>query len=153
MTAPPMMNGNGAPPPLPNGTVPEDPAMGVQAMLRAIRQAAENASGQKSSEEAKDWADTALKFAQAIVILDPSVSQGGTPLAHDIALKSIDHETQKAVAAINGDTQVQVEQVRGENQIRQAREAAMAPTPSKTKTVSIKRDGSNRASSYEVKES
>lgn len=142
-----QMNGNGGPPPLPNGTVLEDPAMGVQAMLRAVRQAAENAAGQKSSEEAKDWADTALKFAQAIVILDPSVSQGGTPLQHDIVMKGIDHETQKAVAEIHGQTQVQVEQVRGENQLRQAREVAAAPTPSKK--LAVRRDGTGRMTGIE----
>jgi hypothetical protein len=48
----------------------------------------------------------ALNFAQAIVVLDPSLSQGGTPLAHDIAIKSIEADTQKPVAAIQGETQV-----------------------------------------------
>lgn len=147
------MNGNGGPPPLPNGTVLEDPAMGVQAMLRAMRVAAENAAMEGSSEEAKDWADTCFKFAQAVVILDPSLSQGGTPLEHDMTMKMVDHETQKAVAAIQGETAVKVEAQRGENQIRQAKEVAAAPSPSKSKTVSVRRDGTGRASSYEVSES
>jgi hypothetical protein len=138
----PQMNGNGGPPTLPNGTLLEDPAMSVQAMLRGLRVSAENISGESSSEEAKDWADTVLKLAQAIVVLDPQVSQGGTPLAHDVAMKTIDHETQKAVATIHGQTQVQVEQVRGENQLRQAREVAAAPTPSKK--LAVRRDGAGR---------
>jgi hypothetical protein len=103
------------PPILPGGTSQEDPAIGINAALRAFRIAAENCASEKSGAEAKDWAMAALNFAQAIIVLDPSLSQGGTPLAHDIAIKSIEADTQKQVAAIQGETQVQVEHVRGEH--------------------------------------
>jgi hypothetical protein len=78
------------PPILPGGTSQEDPAIGINAALRAFRIAAENCASEKSGAEAKDWAMAALNFAQAIIVLDPSLSQGGTPLAHDIAIKSIE---------------------------------------------------------------
>src|SRR4051794_16887529 len=88
------------PPVLPDGTTQEDPDLGINAALRAFRVAAENSASEKSGAEAKDWAMAALNFAQAIVVLDPSLSQGGTPLAHDVAIKAMEGETQKAVAAI-----------------------------------------------------
>jgi hypothetical protein len=44
-------------------------------------------------------------------------------------------ETQKAVAAIQGETQVQVEHVRGQHALRQANETAKAPTPARTKVA------------------
>lgn len=157
MTAPPMMNG--APPPqlgppiLPNGTSMVDPAMVTNALLNAVHQAAVAASSDKSGAEAKDWAQAALNLAQAIVVLDPSLSQGGTPLAHDMAMKSLDGETQQAVAQIHGQTQIAVEAQRGENAVRQANEAAKAPTPSKTKDVNVRRDASGRATDYKMTES
>lgn len=117
---------------LPGGTTQEDPAIGINAGLRAIRVAFENISGESSAEEAKDWALAALNVAQAIVVLDPSVSQGGTPLAHDVAIEALRGETQKSVAAIQGETQVQVAHVTGEHALRQANEAAKAPSPART---------------------
>jgi hypothetical protein len=92
MSAPAQMNGNGqAPPPI----VPEDPMQGVNEMLGAIRLCASKARGAQSAAEAKDFAAAALSFAQAIIVLDPSLSQGGTPLAHDLALEEVRGETQQ----------------------------------------------------------
>jgi hypothetical protein len=137
MTAPPQMAPPQqiGPPVLQGGTSQEVPALGINAALRAFRIAAENSASEKSGAEAKDWAQAALNFAQAIVVLDPSLSQGGTPLAHDLALKGMEGETQKAVAAIQGETQVQVEHVRGQHALRQANETAKAPTPARTKVA------------------
>lgn len=134
----PQMDGQAPPPPVPifpDGTRAEDPTLGVNAMLRAVRVAAENAAAEKLSDVAKDWADTALKFAQAIVVLDPSLSQGGTPLDHDVALKQIEGQTQATVADIQRQAAVEVEHTRGEHALRQAREVAAAPTPVKKVTI------------------
>src|SRR4051794_38922254 len=115
---------------LPGGQTEIDPALVTQELLRAAQNAATK-SLSSQGQDCKDFATAALNFPQAVVVLDPTMSQGGTPLDHDIAMKTIDHETQKAVAAIQGDSAVRVEAVRGENQIRQAKEAAAAPTPAK----------------------
>jgi hypothetical protein len=132
MSAPAQMNGNGqAPPPI----VPEDPMQGVNEMLGAIRLCAQKARGVGSAAEAKDFAAAALSFAQAIIVLDPSLSQGGTPLAHDLALEEVRGETQQAVAQIQGEHAVRLEQVRGQNALRQAKETAAAPTPAKHITI------------------
>lgn len=150
MTAPPQMNGG--PPPGPGGMVQEDPAVGVNALLRALRVAAENAAGTQSGAEAKDYGAAALSFAQAIIVLDPTRSQGGTPLQHDIALKTIDGQTQQAVATIQGDAAAKVAEVNGQHALRLAKETAAATTPAKTKSVSVRRDAHGRASSYSVSE-
>jgi hypothetical protein len=137
MTAPPQMAPPQIGPPiLQGGTTQEDPALGINAGLRAIRIAFENIASEKSAQEAKDWAMAALNVAQAIVVLSPSVSQGGTPLEHDMAMKGLEGETQQAVAAIHGQTQIAVEAQRGENARRQANEAAQAPTPARGKVAS-----------------
>src|SRR6058998_2769603 len=102
-------------PPQPNAPINQrgqtmlDPAMVTDAMLRAAQEAATK-SLTAQGQDCKDFATAALNFAQAVVVLDPSLSQGGTPIQHDLALKSIDHETQKAVASIQGQTAVAVEQ-------------------------------------------
>lgn len=136
---------------LPGGQTMTDPAMVTDAFLRAAQQAATK-SLTAQGQDCKDFATAALNFAQAVVVLDPQLSQGGTPLEHDMAMKGIDHETQKAVASIQGQAAVAVEQQRGENALRQARETAAAPSPAKKKSVRVARDGSGRASSYEVSE-
>jgi hypothetical protein len=111
-----------------------DPAMVTDALLRAAENAATK-SLTAQGQDCKDFATAALNLAQAVVVLDPQLSQGGTPLEHDIALKSIDHETQARVATIQGQTAVAVEQVRGQNALAQAKETAAAPTPRKRVTV------------------
>jgi hypothetical protein len=151
MTAPPQMNGQA--PILQGGTTQEDPSLGVNAALRAFRVAAENAAGEASGAEAKDWAAAALSFAQAIVVLDPQLSQGGTPLAHDAMLEQIRGETQQAVAQIQGEHAVRLEQVRGANALKQARETAAAPTPARTRVATVNRDPHGRMQSASVTES
>lgn len=127
MSAPAQMNGNGQAPPI----VPENPMQGVNEMLGAIRLCATKARGSQSAAEAKDFAAAALSFAQAIIVLDPSLSQGGTPLAHDLALEESRGETQQAIAQIQAGASIQQERIRGENSLRQAKETAAAPTPKK----------------------
>lgn len=148
MTAPPQL-----PVLLPDGTEQEDPAVGVNALLRAIRQCAEDGSGNQSGGEARDFAQAALFYAQALVILDPQLSQGGTPLAHDVALAQIQGQTQQNVAAIQGETQKAVARTQGEHQLRAAKETAAAPTPSRTKVATVRRDLHGRLQSASVTES
>lgn len=141
MTAPPQMNGNG---PIQPPTVPENPMAGVNEMLGAIRLCATKARGATSAAEAKDFATAALNFAQAIIVLDPSLSQGGTPLAHDLALEEVRGETQKDMARIQAEAQIKQEHVRGQNALRQAKETAAAPTPAKRITIN-RSDGTTHA--------
>jgi ribosomal protein L16/L10AE len=119
---------------LPGGQTMTDPAMVTDAFLRAAQQAATK-SLTAQGQDCKDFATAALNFAQAVVVLDPQLSQGGTPLEHDLALKGMEGETQARVAAIQGETAVAVEHVRGEHSLRQARETAAAPTPAKHITI------------------
>lgn len=148
MTAPPQMNGG--PPPGVAEMVPEDAAVGVNAILRAIRICAENSAGVQSGAEAKDFGTAALAFAQALIVLDPSLSQGGTPLAHDVAIKQLDGETQARVAQIQADAAARVADISGQHALRQAKETAAAKTPAKDKTVTVRRDAHGRASDYKV---
>jgi hypothetical protein len=132
MSAPAQMNGNGqAPPPM----VPEDPMQGVNEMLGAIRLCASKARGTQSAAEAKDFAAAALSFAQAIIVLDPSLSQGGTPLAHDLALEEVRGQTQENMARIQAEASIAQEHIRGANALKQAKETAAAPTPAKHITI------------------
>lgn len=73
------MSADGMPPTLPDGTVPEIAALGVNALLRAIRVCAEDgaAATQKDARETKELAAAALAFAQTLVVLDPTRLQGG----------------------------------------------------------------------------
>jgi hypothetical protein len=130
MTAPPQMNGN-APPVM----TMVDPMAGVNEMLRAIQSCGSKAAGAQSAAEAKDFAAAALSFAQAIIVLDPSLSQGGTPLQHDLAMEAQRGQTQENVAQIQGQTQLAAEKIRGEHALRAAKETAAAPTPKKQITI------------------
>jgi hypothetical protein len=103
------MNGNGVPPVDP--MVPEDPADGVNALLRAIRLMAEKASMDPSAAEAADYANAALRFSQAIVVLDPNLTSDGVPLAHELAMEQQRQD--------------------GQERLERARQAAAAPTPGK----------------------
>lgn len=131
MSAPAQMNGNGPPPVM----TQVDPMAGVNEMLRAIQSCGTKASGATSAAEAKDFAAAALSFAQAIVVLDPSLSQGGTPLQHDATLEQIRGQTQENVATIQGQHAVQLEQLRGQHALQQAKATAAAPTPRKKMTI------------------
>jgi hypothetical protein len=83
VTAPAQTNGH-APqgPPLADGTAQIDPMLVTNALLNAVQQCAIGAAA-ASGQDAKDYLNAALNGAQAIIILDPSLSQGGTPLQHD----------------------------------------------------------------------
>jgi hypothetical protein len=136
----PQMNGQGPPPApvLSDGTNPVDPALVTNHLLNAIMQAAVNASSTHSGAEAKDYLDAALKGAQAVVVLDPGLSQGGTPLEHDVAMKALEGDTQQQIAHIQRQGAVEVEEQRGVNALAQARVTAAAPSPAKK--LSIHRD-------------
>jgi hypothetical protein len=133
---PPVAQG---PPVLPGGQVQMDPAIVTNALLIAVKKAADAGAGAQDNRDIQAAAAAALSFAQAIVVLDPSLSQGGTPLAHDLALEQM-----------RGETQVAVEKQRGDNAVRQAKETAAAPTPAKEKSVSVQRDANGRPSKYSV---
>lgn len=71
---------------LPGGVTAEDPLVVANALLHAIRVMAENASSEGaggSAAEAKDFAAAAKSFADAFVVLDPSLSSDGVPLQHE----------------------------------------------------------------------
>lgn len=73
----PQINGNMAAP-----MVVEDSLALREALVRACRVCAENAASEDSAAEAKDYAQAALSFAQAVITLDPSRLAGGdTPEA------------------------------------------------------------------------
>lgn len=136
----------------PGGIVPEDPARVTNALLIAVRRAAEDAAAAQDPREVQELLSGALSAAQAIVVLDPSLSQGGTPIAHDLAMEQTRQAGQAQVARVQGEAAVAVERTRGEHAVRQARAAAAAPTPAKERTVSVSRDGSGRASEYKVRD-
>jgi hypothetical protein len=130
--------------PLPVPQPPVDPkgplsAALLQAQLEVAETLTRKAAGTESAAEAQAFADAALKLAQAVIILDPSLSQGGTPLVHDLVMQ--DKRNEGAV---------QVEAQRGQNALKQAQVAAAAPTPAKRKSVSVRRDGHGRATEYSV---
>jgi len=135
MTAIDPQQQNGGPPILPGGTAQVDPAMVTNAILNAMEQCATAAAGTNSGAEAKDFLQAALFGAQAVVVLDPSLSQGGTPLEHDLALEQLRGQTQQNVAAIQGEAQKHVADVQAASQLRAAKETAAAPTPRKKLTI------------------
>lgn len=148
MTAPPQMNGAGPmlpqPQMLPNGQTAEDPALVTQALLKAARTAAEK-SLTAQGQDSKDFGTASLNFVQALIVLDPSLSQGGTPLEHDVALKRIDQETQAIVADTQRRAAVEVADVNGHHALRKAQATAAAPTPSKKITINRSNGGTTQA--------
>jgi hypothetical protein len=136
---------------LPGGQTMTDPAMVTDALLRAAQQAATK-SLTAQGQDCKDFATAALNFAQAVIVLDPQLSQGGTPLEHDMAMKGMDHETQKGRRDPGARRPSRSSSSAARTRLRQARETAAAPSPAKKKSVRVARDGSGRASSYEVSE-
>lgn len=71
---------------LPDGTVPENAALVTNALLRAVRRAAEDSAGAEDPRETKELGQAALAFAQAIVVLDPGLDANGVPLDHHMAI-------------------------------------------------------------------
>lgn len=143
MTAPPQMNGQMMPPPM----QADDPADVTAALLHAALMVAQKAAGVDSGAEAKDFGQAALNFAQAVIVLDPRLSQGGTPLQHDVALEAARGQTQENVARIQGVHAVAIEQIRGDHALRLAQETAAAPTPAKK--LKVTRDSNNRMTGIE----
>lgn len=120
------------PPTLPDGTLPVDPALVSNAILNALLQTARNAaSSDKSGAEAQDYAQAVLNLSQAAVILDPALSQGGTPLAHDVTIKQIDGQNQATVAAIQAQAQVEVARHQSEAS-KSSQDAAAKPSPARS---------------------
>jgi len=138
-------------PPLPDGTVQIDPRLVTNALLNAVQQCAVGAST-ASGQDAKDFLSAALNGAQAIVILDPTLAQGGTPLQHDVMLEAQRGQTQENIARIQGDTQVAVAHANGLHALEQAKARAAAPTPAKRKNVTVRRDSSGRATGASIEE-
>lgn len=65
-----------------NPIVSEDRDAVINALLIAVRRAAENSAGADDARESKELGGAALAFAQAAAILDPTRLQGGdTPAA------------------------------------------------------------------------
>lgn len=126
MTDMAMPNGNGVPPSVAPDSAPQVLAM-LDTMLVLTREAAMDQSG----AEAKDRAQAVLAFAQAIVVLDPTLNQQGIPLAHEVVMEQVRQD--------------------GQERLEKARQSAAAPTPKKRK-LSISRDGNGRMASAEVQE-
>jgi hypothetical protein len=113
----PMLNGNGAmAPPQTGGADQADPEAVTNALLWAVQRCAEKASTAADTREAAEALKAALAGAQAIVVLDPTLSQSGVPLDHELALEQTRQDGMLA--------------------LEQARAAAAAPTPAKQSGVS-----------------
>jgi hypothetical protein len=95
-------------------TIAPDTEPQVLAILDAILLITDKAkmSASTSMAEAKDAADAVLKFAQAIVVLDPTLNQQGIPLDHELALKQVEMD--------------------GMERLEKAKQTAAAPQPAKT---------------------
>jgi len=89
-----------------------DPEVVVHAMFQAILNAANAANTANDARDLQSASDAALKFAQAIVLLDPQLDPQGVPLSHHTAL----------------------EQMRGQQALEQVRAQAAAPSPAKRST-------------------
>jgi hypothetical protein len=118
----------------PDAQKAHDAATALLDALKANAGYASMAGG--SAGEAKDFAAACLSLAQAIVVLDPNLAEGGIPLDHQLEMERT-----------RGANQVALEQTRGANALEQAKAQAAAPTPARS--IQVKRDGSGRATSYE----
>lgn len=116
--------------------VPPDAQATLDALLRAVNNAAQMASGATDTRETGEAAKAALAFAQAWAILHPQLDPAGLPLDHHLQMEQ--ERGQNAIA---------LEALRGQNQLEAAKEAARAPTP--VKSIKVNRDTTGRASSYE----
>lgn len=117
---------NGAPPNL--MMQPEDREAVAQRLLAGIRAMADKVATEENGAEAKDYAAAAKSLADAYVVLDPTLTVEGVPLAE-----------QAAEAALDRAHKVELERVR-------AQQAAPAQ---KRRKIKISRDQHGRAQSYE----
>lgn len=69
--------------------VPEDVETVRQAILRAIRKMAESAAMAQDAREVKEYGAAAKDFGDAWVVLDPTLDEGGVPLAHHLELEDM----------------------------------------------------------------
>ncbi len=79
---------------IPGILVTVDPAEVTQELLRACKWAGTRGSMAQDTRESAEAAKAALAFAQAIVILDPTLGSDGVPLDHQL-----DMEDRRAAAA------------------------------------------------------
>lgn len=129
-TAPPV-------PQAPGPMIPPNPQETLDALLNAVKVAAQMGSGAEDQRENQECAKAALAYAQAWAILHPQLDPAGMPLDHHIQMEQ--ERGQNALA---------LELARGDNAVRVAKEsAAAAPTP--VKSIKVNRDSTGRASSYE----
>lgn len=89
--------------------VATDPAAVSNELLQSLLNCANHANTATDSRDLQAAADAALKLAQALVLIDPTLDPQGVPLSHHTAL----------------------EEMRGQNALEQVREKAAAPSPSK----------------------
>src|SRR5690348_13601761 len=94
-------------------------------LLRAIISTANQAAVTQTPGEQEQAANAALHLAQALVILDPSLAQGGTPLAHDLAMEAQRGQNQLAVTQAQGAAAIQQERIRAD---AATKAAAAAPS-------------------------
>lgn len=116
---------NGGPPPV---MVPEEREVVAQRLLAGIRVMADKVAVEENGAEAKDYANAAKLLADAYVVLDPTLTVDGVPLAE-----------QAAEAALDRASKLELERVR-------AQQAAPAQ---KRRKLKISRDNMGRATSYE----
>jgi hypothetical protein len=64
-----------------------DPQDVTNELLRAVKISASKANAAQDMRETAEGARAALAFAQALVILDPTLGQDGVPLDHQLALE------------------------------------------------------------------
>lgn len=95
MSAPQDPQQQQAAPAAPGGQMLEDPAAVTNALLIACRRAAEAGAAAQDNRDIQAASAAALAFAQAIVVLDPTLDQQGVPLDHHAAIAQM----QRAAAA------------------------------------------------------
>jgi hypothetical protein len=121
-------NGSGGAPTTQQGVMQQDPAEVTNALLIATLRAAQAAATSSDTREVGEAAKAALAFAQAIVVLDPTLTQSGTPIQHELNMEQLRQD--------------------GMKQLELARQSAAAPTPKKS--LSVQRDAQGRATSYQM---
>jgi hypothetical protein len=114
---------------------PPNPQEVLDALLRAVQNAAEAGAGQ-DTREISEGSKAALAYAQAWAILHPQLDPAGLPLDHHIQMEQT-----------RGGIQLALEQQRGDNALAVAKESARAQQP--VKSIKVNRDQTGRASSYE----
>jgi hypothetical protein len=105
-------------PPAPGVMAPGPELLHVQAeLLRGIERAVSDFLTQNSQTPMEASAKSALDFAQAYVILNPSLDSTGIPLEHEVGMTKMNH-----------DHEAEMEKLKN---IHAKQQAAAAPTPAK----------------------